>query len=115
MRHLTFATALIFAACRPAPAPAVESPHAAAPAEVDGAAAAEQPAPAAAESGPAQGQPCDQGRCGPKLTCVEFYGAAGPRGPKLSSCEIPCPTGKCPAGQFCTTIADGPGRVCRPR
>lgn len=66
-------------------------------------------------SGPGQGQPCDNGACGQGLMCVEFYGVAGPAGPKLSSCEIPCDkTGsQCPHGQKCVTIADGPGQVCR--
>ena len=47
--------------------------------------------------------------------CIEFYGIAGPAGPKLSSCEIPCdkPGAQCPHGQKCVTIADGPGQVCR--
>jgi hypothetical protein len=113
MRHFGFFAALVLAGCHPAPAPVSESPHAA-PADAAPVVAADPPPPAA-ESGPAQGQPCDQGKCGPKLTCVEYYGVAGARGPKLSSCEIPCPSGKCPAGQACTVIADGPGRVCRPR
>jgi hypothetical protein len=63
---------------------------------------------------PAQGLPCADGMCAAGLTCVEYYGVAGPRGPAMSSCEIRCPGGKgCPAGQICTTIADGPGQVCR--
>lgn len=67
--------------------------------------------------GPAgQGLPCQQGACAEGLTCVEYYGIAGPSGPKLSSCEIPCPDQKtaCPQGQTCVTIPDGPGPVCRP-
>ena len=70
----------------------------------------------ASSGGPAQGQPCgDGGRCAKGLTCVEYYGIAGPRGPRMGSCEIRCPGGKgCPAGQICTTISDGPGQVCRP-
>jgi hypothetical protein len=64
---------------------------------------------------PAQGETCDQGQCGKGLTCVEYYGIAGPRGPRMSSCEIPCKGGGgCPDGQQCATIADGPGQVCRP-
>jgi hypothetical protein len=63
---------------------------------------------------PEQAQPCAEGRCAPGLTCVEYYGIAGPRGGKFTSCEIRCSDGtKCPDGQVCTTIADGPGQVCR--
>ena len=67
--------------------------------------------------GARHGLPCDNGRCASGLTCVSYYGIAGPGGPLLKSCEIPCAaTGaKCPEGQACVTIADGPGRVCRPR
>jgi hypothetical protein len=66
---------------------------------------------------PKQGMKCtDTGQCAEGLTCVEYYGVAGPSGPKFTSCEIPCtaPEATCPAGQSCITIADGPGRVCRP-
>jgi hypothetical protein len=66
--------------------------------------------------GPDQGQTCaPNDRCGAGLTCIKYYGVAGAAGPKLSSCEIPCGTGKpvCPTGQSCRTIADGPGQVCR--
>jgi hypothetical protein len=66
-----------------------------------------------------QGTPCNaEGGCvaSPEgLACVEYFGIAGPRGPKFTSCEIRCGAdGKCPDGQKCTTIADGPGQVCRP-
>jgi hypothetical protein len=45
---------------------------------------------------------------------VTYYGVAGPRGPEFKTCEMPCGKGdKCPAGTKCTTIADGPGQVCR--
>lgn len=64
---------------------------------------------------PAQGAPCADGQCGKGLTCIEYYGIAGPRGPRMTSCEIPCKGGGgCPDGQQCATIADGPGQVCRP-
>ena len=65
---------------------------------------------------PKQGEPCDaNGKCARGLTCLRYYGVAGARGPQLTSCEVPCPEGKhhCPKGQTCTTIADGPGQVCR--
>lgn len=61
-----------------------------------------------------QGAPCDEMDCEDDLTCVEYYGIAGPSGPKFTSCEIPCVDDtSCPEGQTCTTIADGPGQVCR--
>lgn len=70
------------------------------------------PTPAAAK----QGETCEAGLCEDGLTCVKYYGIAGPSGPQFTSCEIPCPDEKstCPQGQQCITIADGPGRVCRP-
>jgi outer membrane biosynthesis protein TonB len=65
---------------------------------------------------PGQGEPCKAGQCAKGLSCVEYYGIAGPRGPAMTSCEIRCRGGKgCPPGQHCATIADGPGQVCRPR
>jgi hypothetical protein len=64
---------------------------------------------------PKQGQPCDaEGRCARHLTCVRYRGVAGAAGPEMTSCERRCDAGKCPAGQTCVTIADGPGEVCRP-
>ena len=67
---------------------------------------------------PKQGEPCDaHGKCAAHLTCVRYYGVAGAAGPQLTSCEIKCGEGvkgRCPKGQTCTTIADGPGQVCRP-
>jgi eight-cysteine-cluster-containing protein len=52
--------------------------------------------------------------CQDGKSCVKYYGIAGPSGPQFSSCEHPCSGGKaCPAGLSCTTIADGPGQVCR--
>src|SRR5438105_15197191 len=66
---------------------------------------------------PKQGEPCDaNGKCARGLTCVRYYGVAGARGPEMTSCEIRCgerTKGHCPKGQSCTTIADGPGQVCR--
>ncbi|MBI4511990.1 MAG: hypothetical protein HY698_20330 [Deltaproteobacteria bacterium] len=65
---------------------------------------------------PSQGMPCPAGRCAEGLTCIMYHGIAGPKGPTFTSCEIPCPLKEsmCPQGQGCFTIADGPGRVCRP-
>ena len=63
---------------------------------------------------PKQGEKCPDNQCDAGLTCVEYYGIAGARGPKFTSCEIPCKGGAaCPQGQKCITIADGPGQVCR--
>ena len=66
---------------------------------------------------PKQGEPCDAtATCARGLTCVRYYGVAGARGPQMTSCEIKCgegTEGQCPKGQACTTIADGPGQVCR--
>jgi hypothetical protein len=63
---------------------------------------------------PEQGQPCADGRCAPGLTCLTFFGVAGPKGGTQDSCEIRCGGGgRCPRGQSCATISDGPGSVCR--
>jgi len=69
-----------------------------------------------AGNAPARGEPCPDGACASGLTCVGYYGIAGPNGPKFTSCETPCAGGKdaCPDGLRCVTIADGPGAVCRP-
>ena len=65
---------------------------------------------------PAQGESCSEGKCGKGLTCITYFGIAGPSGPAFTSCEIPCrnPTDHCPKGQKCVTIPDGPGLVCQP-
>jgi hypothetical protein len=64
---------------------------------------------------PVQAEPCPDGRCAAGLSCLKYYGFAGPRGGELTSCEIRCGGGgACPGGQKCTTIADGPGQICRP-
>jgi hypothetical protein len=67
---------------------------------------------------PKQGEPCDaNGKCAQRLTCVRYRGVAGAAGPEFTSCEIKCGEGvkgRCPKGQACTIIADGPGQVCRP-
>ena len=52
--------------------------------------------------------------CAAGLTCISYYGIAGPRGPQFKSCEVRCNgTGACPNGLTCMTVSDGPGRVCR--
>lgn len=65
---------------------------------------------------PGQGQACAEGnQCAPGLACLQYYGIAGPRGGVFTSCEIRCAaTSDCPEAQYCITIADGPGQVCRP-
>jgi eight-cysteine-cluster-containing protein len=63
-----------------------------------------------------QGQPCSpDGRCRDGLRCVKYHGIAGAAGPTFTSCEIQCTDkgARCPPGQQCVTIADGPGQVCR--
>ncbi len=81
-----------------------------------GAAAIGSPAAGGAGAGAGQGEPCPDDKCASGLTCVSYYGIAGTRGGKFSSCEIPCPMPQstCPEGQRCVTISDGPGAVCRP-
>jgi hypothetical protein len=61
------------------------------------------------------GQPCSDA-CVAPAKCEHFSGIAGPRGPQLSSCELRCADdgAACPDGTACVTVADGPGRVCRP-
>lgn len=67
---------------------------------------------------PSEEASCATTLCQPPTVCLEYYGIAGPSGPKFVSCEIPCDsTAKqktaCPQGMSCVTIADGPGSVCR--
>lgn len=72
-----------------------------------------------ADTGPAgaTGPICGSKTCGQGEQCIAYYGIAGPSGPKFEECGIPCqqdrPNGGCPDGKRCTTIADGPGSVCR--
>lgn len=58
----------------------------------------------------ASGAQCDTG-----LSCLSYYGIAGPSGPEFRTCEISCaaPGSQCPRGQACVTVADGPGQVCQ--
>jgi hypothetical protein len=64
---------------------------------------------------PAVGSACGAAdSCPSGLSCVKYFGIAGPSGPEFKSCEIPCEGAKsCPAGLTCVSIADGPGQVCR--
>ncbi len=53
-------------------------------------------------------------QCAAGLTCVQYFGIAGPSGPRFGSCETSCvDSAPCPDGLKCITIADGPGAVCR--
>jgi hypothetical protein len=109
MRTVVLALALLAACTCPPPAAAPAPPP-------PGPGPTTEPPPAEKPPLPAQGEKCepDQG-CASGLTCVSYYGIAGPSGPEFHSCEIPCGTeaATCPEGQTCITIADGPGQVCR--
>ena len=72
--------------------------------------------PTQTETRPGRGEECAEGGgCADGLECIEYYGIAGPSGPKFTSCETSCAEdpAKCPDGTACQTIADGPGQVCR--
>ena len=57
---------------------------------------------------------CGEKTCADGETCIEYYGIAGPNGPRFQTCGIPCgPKRTCPKGKSCVTIADGPGDVCQ--
>ncbi len=65
---------------------------------------------------PSHGKKCADGdKCAAGLECVSYYGIAGARGPKFTSCERRCGKGHkpCPGSMRCAVIADGPGQVCR--
>ncbi len=68
------------------------------------------------EPAPTQGEACGVGdACAAGLTCLHYYGIAGPSGPEFATCEYPCKSDTdCPAEQACSLIADGPGNVCQP-
>ena len=86
------------------------------PADGSGSGSATTPADGSGSAaGPGIGEKCGPGDvCAAGLKCVSYYGIAGARGPQFKSCEAKCATDQdCPSGRHCTTIADGPGRVCR--
>ncbi|MSP17960.1 MAG: hypothetical protein EXR74_00120 [Bdellovibrionales bacterium] len=62
-----------------------------------------------------QGEPCHLSVCDKGLSCIKYYGIAGPSIPPFTSCEIPCKEkgDVCPKLQRCQNIVDGPGKVCR--
>ena len=59
--------------------------------------------------------PCGTKDCAQGTECVTYYGIAGKAGGAMYSCEVRCKSdAQCPSGApKCTTIADGPGQVCR--
>lgn len=74
----------------------------------------------AADDGPsefiAQGGSCKDVDvpCAPDLECIEYYGFGGATTDTFATCEIPCDVKtRCPEGQVCTHVSDGPGLVCR--
>ena len=75
------------------------------------------PVPPPATNTPGIGQNCGPNDlCAPPAGCVSYYGIAGAKGPQFKTCEVKCDSlGKtpCPDGKKCTTVADGPGSVCR--
>ena len=88
------------------------------PTEGSGSSAAGSSTDPVAQGGPGMGENCGENdACAKGFECVSYYGIAGPRGPQFKSCEIKCEKNHeesvCPKGTHCTTIADGPGQVCR--
>jgi hypothetical protein len=71
----------------------------------------------AGPDGPGNLVACGAKTCGAGEECISYYGIAGPRGPEFHECGIRCtkgaPNDGCADGKHCTTIADGPGPVCR--
>ena len=71
-----------------------------------------------ADTHPGMGENCGPNdACAKGFECVSYYGIAGARGPQFKTCEIKCEMQNkesvCPKDTKCTTIADGPGQVCR--
>src|ERR1043165_2621011 len=67
---------------------------------------------------PGMGKTCGENdACASGYEGVKYYGIAGARGPQFKTCEIRCEKNNeeavCPKGTHCTTVADGPGQVCR--
>jgi hypothetical protein len=88
------------------------------PAEGSGSAATPPSTDPLADKNPGMGETCGANdACAKGYECVKYYGIAGARGPEFKSCEIRCEMQNkesvCPKGTQCTTIADGPGQVCR--
>jgi hypothetical protein len=121
MMRFAFVLALAGCSSKPAmtqPDPATPPPAAPAPdpAPATGSGSDATPAPAqgSATAAPKLGEKCGENDACGEGSCVTYYGIAGPRGPAFKSCEIKCDGGApCADGRKCTTIADGPGQVCR--
>lgn len=112
MRRSNVVILILFAlGCTPAPAADAERPE---PAEATEPAhtSVEPVEPVEPREPTCEGQPC-----APPRECVQYYGIAGPSGPSFHACELRCERqadgDTCPEGMRCTTIADGPGDVCR--
>lgn len=111
---------LAFAACSgKSSSPEAPPPLRPTPAEGSGSAATGSSTdPVATDSNPGMGEKCGENdACAKGFECVSYYGIAGARGPQFKTCEIRCEMqakeSVCPQGTKCTTIADGPGQVCR--
>ena len=118
--RLAFVLALAACSSKPpmtTPDPATPPPAAPAPAPAGSDAdsdSAPMPTQGSAAAGPKLGEPCGANDACGEGSCVTYYGIAGPRGPAFKSCEIKCDGGApCADDRKCTTIADGPGQVCR--
>ena len=117
MKRLAFVV-LILAACK---SNGTQTSQTSSPSETGSAAVEPVPgvgsatAPAEVSAETARGQKCGENdACPTGLECVKYYGIAGAKGPQFTSCETKCNDGQqCPDGLKCTTIADGPGAVCR--
>jgi hypothetical protein len=113
---------IVLAACSSASStPTAPPPPAAPPAEGSGSAAGYTGSASTdplADVNPGMGDTCGPNdACARGYECVKYYGIAGARGPQFKTCEIRCEMqnkeSACPPNSKCTTIADGPGQVCR--
>jgi len=60
------------------------------------------------------GKSCGDVPCASDLSCVSYYGVAGPQGPLIETCEMTCATdADCPSDRHCVDATDGPKNVCR--
>jgi len=106
MKTLAFAVVMLVAGCHKAP-PAQQP--------TSTTTSSETTTPTSTTASAKLGDKCgDNDACAAPATCVTYSGIAGPSGPQFKTCEVKCtPDTKCPDGTKCTTIADGPGSVCR--
>ena len=62
-----------------------------------------------------RGMSCPDRLCGEGLECRQYYGIAGPNSAPFTQCVVPCGVkDRCPEGEKCVTVNDGPGRICLP-